>query len=99
MSIDIHIMPTNRDSACQSRFCNLVDVHAIMHLDRYITCQSTYMECKSIDILYVDQYIYVEILVVDRLLYPTEKYTMPLIFTCKPLDGGGGAVADQVFII
>ena len=78
MSIDIHIMPVNRDFACESRLCDLS------------TC--IYMECMSIDILYV------EILAVDRLLYPIEKYTMLLIFTCKLFDGGGGAVADQVFI-
>ena len=66
MLIDIQYVDQHTHYVCRSRYCMSIN---IQYVDRYTcidVCRSTYMVCTSIDILYV-----IEILYVDRQLFPT----------------------------
>ena len=80
MSINIHSMYVERETVYQSTYSMSIGIHALMYLHRHTVCQLTYSMLIDIHGVYVDRhtvfrstyYMSVEILYVDRQLFPTD---------------------------
>ena len=81
MPINIHSIYVDRDTVCQLTYSMSICIHAMMYLDGHTVCQLTYSMPIDIHGVYVDRhtvcrstdYMLIEILYVDRQLFPIEN--------------------------